>query len=224
MVDDGLARDVPHALRAQARRGREVRVPGVDLEAEPQPRAALVAVVDRRERERPLLPVADHRDLGRLGGLAARLGRLLGTGVARDLRRERLLVAARAVDRHQLVAALEHPGGREPALDRADVRGRLVVAVGEQQPGDQHEGDDEVDHRPGEDHHDALPHRLAVVGPMGDLVRDLLVRVHPGDLHVAPERDRADAVGRLAPAPARRSSARRRARTSPPACRPPWRP
>src|SRR5262245_53731273 len=35
---------------------------------------------------------------------------------------------------------------------------------------------------------------------MRDLRRDALVRVHPGDLHVAPERDRSDGVLGLATA------------------------
>src|SRR5262249_28102520 len=48
------------------------------------------------------------------------------------------------------------------------------------------------------DHHDALPDRLVVVRAALDVRRQLLRRVHAADLHVAPERDRADAVLGLA--------------------------
>ena len=51
---------------------------------------------------------------------------------------------------------------------------------------------------PGADHDDPLPHRLVVVGAGRDVRRQLLLRVHPGDLHEAAERDRADPVLGLA--------------------------
>ena len=51
---------------------------------------------------------------------------------------------------------------------------------------------------PGGDHHDPLPDRLVVVAAVSDLGRQLLVGVHPGDLHEAPRGDRADPVLGLA--------------------------
>jgi len=73
-------------------------------------------------------------------------------------------------------------------------------SLGQDDPAEKHERDQQVHRGPGENHDDPLPHRLAVVRSVDDLLGDLLVRVHPGDLHVAAERDRTDAVLGLAAA------------------------
>ena len=111
------------------------------------------------------------------------------------------VVAARAC--LPSIATSSSPGFRtaaagEPGVHGGHARGRLLGAVGPVDAGQQRERDEDVDRRPGADHDDPLPDGLAVVGAVLDLRRDLLRRVHAGDLHVAAERDRADRVLRLA--------------------------
>ena len=98
------------------------------------------------------------------------------------------------------------PGCRTFAAPRvgSSVSTRLVTPSATPQPEQQHhqeqEGQHDVDRRAGGDDDDPLPDRLAEVGAVGDLRRDLLRRVHARDPHVAAERDRADRVLRLAAA------------------------
>ena len=173
------------------------------LVREAEQRALELGVVDRRDRDGALLPVANQRDLGRLGGLAAVL-RLARALVGADLADQHLRVAAHSVDRDHAVALAQHLRSCTVLAERLDlVRRGARGHAPDQQVGDQHhERQHDVDRRAGRDDRDALPHRLAVVGAMLDLRRDLLRRVHAGDLHVAAERDRADRVLGLAAADA----------------------
>ncbi len=108
-------------------------------------------------------------------------------------------VARRPVDRQDPVAGAQLPGGRAARVDEVDLERVAHLPERQQQHPDDREGDQEVHERPGGDHDDALPDRLREVGPMRDLRRDALVRVHPGDLHVAAERHGPDRVLRLPP-------------------------
>ena len=73
---------------------------------------------------------------------------------------------------------------------------------GEQHRPEQQERDQDVHPGPREDHRDALPRRLRVVGAPRRLGLEPpdLFGVHAGDLHVAPRGDRADRVLGLPPA------------------------
>ena len=120
---------------------------------------------------------------------------------------------------------------RVPSTDRIRSPGRSVSAAAE--PGatsatrgsgflgaereheQQEERDHDVDRRARADHHDPLPHRLVVVGARRDVRRQLLLRVHPGDLHEAAQRDHADAVLGLARGACARDTAGRTARSAP---------
>ena len=127
----------------------------------------------------------------------------------------------RAGDRHDSVARPEQAGGAAVLDDRANRRRRHVadrrlrrreaadriVAVDvarEQHRGEQDERQQQVDRRSGEDHDDPLPGLLHVVAALGHAQVDArqLIRRHPGDLHVAAERQHADLVVRLAAAKA----------------------
>jgi hypothetical protein len=119
--------------------------------------------------------------------------------VGGDLRGELREVPPDSVDRHDVVAGKQDPGGGRAALHGPHPGGlRVQDPVGVHEPPEQDEGDQDVDGRARGDHGDPLPHGLAEVGPVGHLGRDLLERAHPGDLHVAPERDRPDRVLGLA--------------------------
>ena len=114
-----------------------------------------------------------------------------------------------------LVARLQHAVGRRPLLDRLHrcgrhdrfrlrvqvrQRDRAAEAAADQHRPEQQKRDQQVDAGPGEDHDDPLPRRLRVVGASGHLRRQRLdlLRIHPGDLHVAPSGNRADHVFGLA--------------------------
>ena len=139
---------------------------------------------------------------GSVGAAARPVGLALVGG---DLLGDRAVLVAQVVaagglpvDRDELVAGLQDRRGRRAGVHGGHARGRLLGAVGPVDAGQQRERDEDVDRRPGADHDDPLPDGLAVVGAVLDLRRDLLRRVHAGDLHVAAERDRADRVLRLA--------------------------
>src|SRR3954452_25437949 len=164
--------------------------------AEAEPNLLRLRVVDRGHRERDVTPVALDGDAQRPGALAAVLRRLLRALVGGDHPAQLVDAAAVAVHRHQLVVHVEHAGGWKALAHAA----HLVARVRADQPrvADQEdEPEHEVHRRPGEDHHDPLPHRLRVVGPVADLLGEVLGRVHAADLHVAAQRQGADRVLRL---------------------------
>ncbi len=193
-VADGLRRDAPHRrAREPAGLDRPDRLDArVRVIAEPEAVALGGAVVERLAGDRDGLAVALDRDVHRralVGGDA--LADLVDLGV--EVAGERL-----AVDRQHGVARLELAGRGRARLDLADHRGRLERAVGHRDGGEDRERQHDVHERPGGDHHDPLPRRLAVIGAVGVLRRDLLARIHAADLHVAAERDRPDRVLGLA--------------------------
>jgi hypothetical protein len=102
-----------------------------------------------------------------------------------------------AVHAEQPVARLQHLRGREALLHL--VHADLRLADGREVEEEQHQRDHEVHRRARGDHHDPLPDRLRVVGAVAHVLRQVVVRVHAGDLHVAPERDHAERVLGLAP-------------------------
>ena len=101
------------------------------------------------------------------------------------------------VDGEDPVAGLERLLGRGVRPNRAHRLVRFLRREEVDAEEDQ-EGEDDVHGGAGADHDDPLPDRLAVVGTVGDLRRNLLLRIHAGDFHVAAERDRFDPVLGLA--------------------------
>ena len=140
------------------------------------------------------MAVTADDELRRLGGVAA-LGRWpRGTLVPGDVARQLYGVSLHPVDGKQLIARLERGRRGVGLLDRADL-GRPGGRADEREEDDQqNEGDYQVDRGPREDDHYPLPHGLGVVGAGPNLVGQLLVGVHPADLHVAPCGDQADGV------------------------------
>ncbi len=177
-------------------RPRSARGPGCVREAEPRPLGH--RVVDRRDRVAAQGAVAPDRDLYRLGGRAALLLRLLRALVAGDPLGELDRRAPLPVHRHEPVARLQHALGRIALLELANLARAGLRADRREEHEQQDEGQGEVHRRPRRDHHDPLPDGLRVVGPVADLLGKILVRVHPGDLHVAARGDRADRVLGLA--------------------------
>src|SRR5918999_593951 len=196
---DGLPGDQPEAVDREverlAGRQRDARAALRVGEAQPWPRLARhrVRVEDRRYVDPHAAAVALDQERGRLRGLAAvPLGPR--AAVRLDLPGQHGGLAALAVDRDDPVGRLELLGRRIAALDLAyPVRGPLASDRPEEDE-QQHEGEDQVDRGPRRDHHDPLPDGLRVVGASPHLVGEVLVGVHPADLHVAPRGDRADAV------------------------------
>jgi hypothetical protein len=192
---DGAGRDGPHLVEGEpgcADRPRGLRARLLVI-AEAEAVALGLRVVERRAGDLDALAVAhdgerDRRALVGADGLAD-LVDLLGVVAGQSL----------AVDRDQRVAGAQLAGGGLAGLDLADARRRLDRPDRHEHAGEDHEREHDVHERPGGDHEYPLPHRLAVVGAVGVLRRDLLRRVHAGDLHVAAERDRADRVLGLAP-------------------------
>ena len=83
--------------------------------------------------------------------------------------------AADAVDGDELVARAQDAGAGVAGVTwSTPVVRRRTAREREQRPED-HERDQQVHRGPGGDHDDPLPHRLAVVGAVGDLRRELLV-------------------------------------------------
>ncbi len=137
-----------------------------------------------------------------------------------------------AVNREDPITRLQHAIGRLAALDRQhggrrderlDRRVEIaqreiaVEARAREDRPEQHERDQQVHARPGEDHHDSLPRRLVAVGALGHLgVEPLdLLGGHARDLHVPPRGDRTDHVLGFSSANAARAWAGRTARTAP---------
>ena len=201
-IETGRLRDVPEGgerpVERLARRERLVRS-AVEVvgEAEPHPGGLLLRVPDRSHQDRQPLAAALDRELRRRGGLAALHGRLNLALVRLDLLREVRDRSVVAVDRDQQVMRMQHALRREALRDVAHLVA-LVDADHADVDHEQDEPDQQVHRRPGHDHDDPLPDRLPVVGARADLVRQLLGRVHAGDLHVAAGGDRADRVLGLA--------------------------
>ena len=201
---DRAAGDGPHLPAAQLGGGdrpdRRLR----DVEREAEQRPLDLGVVDRRGLGGDAGVAALDHQHGGLGGLAALL--LLARAAVRgDLLAQRGRGAGAAVDGEDPVAGLERARGgraRRRLLDPVDGLGLADVADRPVQPHQDHERQEDVDRGAGGDDHQPLPHRLAVIGAVGDLRRDLLHRVHAGDLHEAAERQPADAVLGLAALPA----------------------
>ena len=179
-------------------------------EREPEQRPLDLGVVLRARLHGHARVAALDDQHRRLGGPAAVL-LLARARVRGDLLPQRVRVAGLAVDREDAVTLLEHAGRRRLLRDGLDPVRRLDLArVAERrpvEPGQDHEREHDVDHRPGEDDHDPLPDRLAVVGAVLDARRELLRRVHAGDLHEAAERQPADPVLGLAALPAQLGAA-----------------
>src|SRR4029453_17032931 len=112
--------------------------------------------------------------------------------VTRDAAHEVELIAGLAGNGHDLIPRLQNALGGRVRLDLTDPRGQLGCPKREAE--EQYEGKCDVHHRPGADHHDSLPDRLVVVAARSDFRRKFLLRVHPGDLHVAAEGYGADPV------------------------------
>ena len=139
---------------------------------------------------------AQHRHLQRLARLGA------------DLLLQRAPTVDRlAVDGDDPVAVAQaRRCGRRLRLDVADLRGQLLVGRSE---------DDEVEHHreheirggPGESDQAFLPGRLFEEGAAAVLGRDLFVRVVSGELDVSAQRQRADAIFRVAPGEAEEARA-----------------
>ena len=102
-----------------------------------------------------------------------------------------------AVDREQHIAGSQHAAGGVRRLHDGHLRAiaaRMLCAECIDPP-QQQKRDEHVHGRPGADHNrQALPHRLAEVGAVGDLLRNLLVGVHARDAHVAAEWNGPDCV------------------------------
>jgi hypothetical protein len=96
------------------------------------------------------------------------------------------------VDADDLVPDLELARAGVVLLDARDTG--FVRADQREEQEQQHKRQHQVHGRPRRDHHDPLPDGLGVVGPVADLLGEVLVRVHPADLHVAARGDRADRV------------------------------
>src|SRR4051812_3285558 len=206
----GELRDPPEVL---ARDRHRVRGPDVLVGAvgDAEQHALGLSVVLRRDEQRHALAVALHHDLRRRGRLAAGRRRPRAGVPGDDAAQAQLavddllvaqagLVARDTVDRQHLVAGAELVGrcaGRLDLVDHEVVHRHPVE--GDDRPAQQ-EGDEQVHGWARRDNDDALPRRLVEVGPRGDLRRELLVGAHPGDLHVAAERDRPDGVLGLAAA------------------------
>ena len=194
--------DLPHRRHALARRltRAELLLGGLEAEADQRPFALLVVDSGRSSRScsRPSRTIVSRAGVG---GLAA-LDLLARAACAWRAARAALSALPRTPSTATMLVALaQHAlGGAVRGATSATIGSRRPVGVGDrrrrEEPPQDHEGQDEVDERPGADDEDPLPHRLAVVGPRRHLGREHLRRVHPGDLHEAAERDRPDAVRR----------------------------
>ncbi len=134
-----------------------------------------------------------------------------GTAMGADRLDRGCLVHGPSIDREDPIAERERAIGWLALLDRRHgVLGTRVwieglrfssVATPARLPEkriaqNKQEGDQQVDAGAGEDHRDALPRRLVVVGARRHLRLEPLefLRAHPGDLHEPPRGDRADHV------------------------------
>ena len=127
--------DEPHLVDAEPHRvdrcRRPIRVRSVVGEAEQ--RALQVGVVDRRDRDAALAPVADRSSPGPARRPAA-VGRGAGAAMGAHLTDQRCGVAAPPVDRHHTVALLQDLRRRAVLVERLDrVRGRARGHAPDQQ-------------------------------------------------------------------------------------------
>src|SRR4051794_10737905 len=197
---DRPAREEPHLVEAQPRRGNRPDRRALGREQEAEQRALLVGAVDGRGPDGAALVAALDLEHRRARGAASVARGLAGAAVARDLVPERDRVARAPVDREQAIARAQDRrgrGARGHLLDAVGGLGLVRVADRPVEAEQHHERQHDVDRRAGADAHEPLPDGLAVVRARRRLRRDLLLRVHPRDLHEPAERQPADAVLRL---------------------------
>jgi hypothetical protein len=106
---------------------------------------------------------------------------------------------AAAVDGDDLVTGLQHLGRRATLAHFPHALGNLFLAVDPVDAEEDRESEDDVHRRASRDDDDPLPDRLAEVGVGFVLRRHVLLRIHPGDFHVAADRDRFHPVLGFAP-------------------------